>query len=183
MAWRTEARRHHGGRPSLRPWLDPRRVHVFRLEGPGSRRNCPPPTQRMDHPQPPSSGSQASSHAAPPAEFTTAAPTATWPATRGTARQLWAQCLCWRFWSEHPKSPKCRGASKEAGLCCAVGGGLVRARPPPTLLTSGCASAPCGTVLTFAWTAPSATPVPEPATGGTSHLGSPRGGDSAVGSA
>ncbi len=53
-------------RPSLRPWLDPRRVHVFRLEGPGSRRNCPPPTQRMDHPQPPSSGSQASVRAAPP---------------------------------------------------------------------------------------------------------------------
>ena len=25
-----------------------------------------------------------------------------------------------------------------------VGGGLVRARPPPTLLASGCASAPCG---------------------------------------
>ncbi len=37
-----------------------------------------------------------------------------------------------------------------ACFCLAVGGGLVRARPPPTLLTSGCASVPRGVVLAFA---------------------------------
>ena len=51
-----------------------------------------------------------------------------------------------------PKITKMWGASKEAGLCWAVGGGLVRARPPPTLLTSGCASAPCGAILPSTWT-------------------------------
>ena len=37
-----------------------------------------------------------------------------------------------------------------ACFCPAVGGGLVRARPPPTLLTSGCASVPRGGVLALA---------------------------------
>ncbi len=40
-------------------------------------------------------------------KFTPGAPSATWPATRGAARQLWAQCRRCCFCGERPKSQKC----------------------------------------------------------------------------
>ena len=59
----------------------------------------------------------------------------------------------WSFFAaaddEHQHELETRGASTTPASATgasdlSVGGGLVRARPPPTLLASGCASAPCG---------------------------------------
>ena len=98
----------------------------------------------------PSARGQAAKAAGSCAKFAASAPSATRPATQGTARELWESVPVLVFLGPAPKIAKMQGTSKETGLHCAVGGGLVRARPPPTLLTSGCASVPRGVVLAFA---------------------------------
>ena len=133
-------------RPATHSWL----------EGPDSRRNCPPSTRWMDQRLPLCSfacravslqpeakqrravllqprrqrpgSTETSGGGCGRTKFTTGAPSM----TQGTARQLWAQCPRWCFWGARPKSPKC-GARAKKQVCAgrSAGGscGLAPRRP------------------------------------------------------
>ena len=164
--------RHHAGPPSLRPRLDPRHAHVFRAppthcSAVGGTAHAPLlPAVRFacravalaPRRRPPAQAPRARQHCcsssgqshqvhARRAERDLAS-------HAGRSKTVVGSVPALLFLRRAPKITKMRGVSKEAGVCCAVGGGLVRARPPPTLLTSGCASAPCGKVFTPARTQP-----------------------------
>ncbi len=156
---------HHAGPPSLRPRLDPRHAHVFRAppthcSAVGGTAHAPLlPAVRFacravalaPRRRPPAQAPRARQHCcsssgqshqvhARRAERDLAG-------HAGRSKTVVGSVPALLFLRRAPKITKMRGVSKEAGVCCAVGGGLVRARPPPTLLTSGCASVPCAMVF------------------------------------
>ncbi len=143
--------RHHAGPPSLRPRLDPRHAHVFRAppthcSAVGGTAHAPLlPAVRFacravalaPRRRPPAQAPRARQHCcsssgqshqvhARRAERDLAS-------HAGRSKTVVGSVPALLFLRRAPKITKMRGVSKEAGVCCAVGGGLVRARPPPTL--------------------------------------------------